>query len=203
MTHHTPRPARSIADLATPAVVVDIDALEHNLAAMSERLPGALLRPHVKAHKSTALAALQHQHGHHNFTCATVREMIGMANAGLGDDLLLANEVLDAERLAALAAVQDRAMITIAVDSDATVDAAARAGIKHVLIDVNIGLPRCGCAPHDAARLAERARTKGLVVRGVMGYEGHLMGEHRSRGATNRNAGSNGCVARCSQRSGR
>ena len=175
MTHHTPRPARSIADLATPAVVVDIDALEHNLAAMSERLPGALLRPHVKAHKSTALAALQRQHGHHHFTCATVREMIGMANAGLGDDLLLANEVLDAERLAALAAVQDRAMITIAVDSDATVDAAARAGIKHVLIDVNIGLPRCGCAPHDAARLAERARTKGLVVRGVMGYEGHLM----------------------------
>jgi D-serine deaminase-like pyridoxal phosphate-dependent protein len=66
-------------------------------------------------------------------------------------------------------------MITIAVDSDATVDAAARAGIKHVLIDVNIGLPRCGCAPHDAARLAERARTKGMVVRGVMGYEGHLM----------------------------
>ena len=175
MTHHTPRSARSITDLATPAVVVDIDALEHNLAAMSERLPGALLRPHVKAHKSTALAALQRQHGHHHFTCATVREMIGMANAGLGDDLLLANEVLDAERLAALAAVQDRAMITIAVDSDATVDAAARAGIKHVLIDVNIGLPRCGCAPHDAARLAERARTKGLVVRGVMGYEGHLM----------------------------
>ena len=175
MTHHTPRPARSIADLTTPAVVVDIDALEHNIAAMSERLPGALLRPHVKAHKSTALAALQRQHGHHHFTCATVREMIGMANAGLGDDLLLANEVLDAERLAALAAVQDRAMITIAVDSDATVDAAARAGITHVLIDVNIGLPRCGCAPHDAARLAERARTKGMVVRGVMGYEGHLM----------------------------
>ena len=57
MTHHTPRPARSITDLATPAVVIDIDALEHNLAAMSERLPGALLRPHVKAHKSTALAA--------------------------------------------------------------------------------------------------------------------------------------------------
>jgi D-serine deaminase-like pyridoxal phosphate-dependent protein len=66
-------------------------------------------------------------------------------------------------------------MITVAVDSDATVDAAARAGIHHVLIDVNIGLPRCGCAPHDAARLAQRARDRGMAVRGVMGYEGHLM----------------------------
>ncbi|MBJ7505616.1 MAG: alanine racemase, partial [Ilumatobacteraceae bacterium] len=79
------------------------------------------------------------------------------------------------ERLAALSALQDRAMITIAVDSDATVDAAARAGIKRALIDVNIGLPRCGCAPSDAGRLAQRARAKGIIVRGVMGYEGHLM----------------------------
>ena len=165
----------STHDLPTPAVVVDIDALEHNLATMAARLPGALLRPHVKAHKSTALADLQRRYGHQHFTCATVREMIGMAHAGLGDDLLLANEVVDAERLRDLAALQDRAMITIAVDSDATVDAAARAGIRHVLIDVNIGLPRCGCAPSDAGRLADAARGRGLVVRGVMGYEGHLM----------------------------
>ncbi|MEY4400381.1 MAG: hypothetical protein RL072_246 [Actinomycetota bacterium] len=165
----------TVHELATPAVLVDIDALEHNLATMAARLPGALLRPHVKAHKSTALAEMQRRHGHRNFTCATVREMIGMARAGLGDDLLLANEVLDLERLRALAAVQDRAMITVAVDSDATVDAAARAGIRNVLIDVNIGLPRCGCVPSDAGRLADVARSRGLNVRGVMGYEGHLM----------------------------
>jgi D-serine deaminase-like pyridoxal phosphate-dependent protein len=118
---------------------------------------------------------MQRRHGHNSFTCATVREMIGMAKAGMGDDLLLANEVLDVERLQPLAALQDRAMVTIAVDSDATIDAAARAGIRHVLIDVNIGLPRCGCAPSDAGRLAELARSRGLTVRGVMGYEGHLM----------------------------
>ncbi|MEY4068540.1 MAG: hypothetical protein RLZZ332_876, partial [Actinomycetota bacterium] len=165
----------SVHDLATPAAVVDIDALEHNLATMATRLPGALLRPHVKAHKSTALADLQRQHGHRHFTCATVREMIGMARAGLGDDLLLANEVVDVERLRELAALQDQSMITVAVDSDVTVDAAAQAGIRHVLIDVNIGLPRCGCAPSDAGRLADAARRRGLVVRGVMGYEGHLM----------------------------
>ena len=162
-------------DLPTPAVLVEIDALEHNLATMSARLPGARLRPHVKAHKSTALAELQRRQGHRSFTCATVREMIGMANAGLGDDLLLANEVVDVARLRELADVQDRAMVTVAVDSDATIDAAAHSGIRHVLIDVNIGLPRCGCAPSDAGRLAELARSRGLEVRGVMGYEGHLM----------------------------
>ena len=166
---------KNIHDLATPAAIVDVDALSHNLTTMANCLPGALLRPHIKAHKSTALAKLQQNHGHRSFTCATVREMIGMAHAGLGDDLLLANEVLDEQRLTALADVQDRAQVTIAVDSHATIDAAARAGIRQVLIDVNIGLPRCGCAPSDAARLAERARARGLVVRGVMGYEGHLM----------------------------
>ena len=166
---------RSVFDLSTPAVLVDIDALELNLSTMAARLPGALLRPHVKAHKSTALAAMQRRHGHRNFTCATVREMVGMARAGLGDDLLLANEVVDADRLRELAALQDRAMVTIAVDSDTTVDAAAKAGIRNVLVDVNIGLPRCGCAPGDAGRIAELARSHGLTVRGVMGYEGHLM----------------------------
>jgi D-serine deaminase-like pyridoxal phosphate-dependent protein len=170
-------PPHRVQDLPTPAVIVDIDALHHNLTTMASHLPGDALRPHVKAHKSTALAALQREHGHERFTCATVREMIGMASAGLGADLLLANEVVDHERLRALAALQDDASITIAVDSPDTIDAAARAGIRHVLIDVNIGLPRCGCTPDDAGRLADLARSRGLVVRGVMGYEGHLMVE--------------------------
>jgi D-serine deaminase-like pyridoxal phosphate-dependent protein len=64
--------------------------------------------------------------------------------------------------------------VTVAVDSDATVCAAAGNGIREVLIDVNVGLPRCGCAPDDAARIADLARAKGLDVRGVMGYEGHV-----------------------------
>jgi D-threonine aldolase len=165
----------NVAELSTPALLIDADALDHNLSTMAAALPGGRLRPHVKAHKCTALAAAQHAHGHDGFTCATPREMIGMAEAGLGDDLLLANETLDTSRLAAMAALQDRALITVAVDSTETVDAAASAGIKYVLIDVNVGLPRCGCKPNEAGHLADHARSRGLVVRGVMGYEGHLM----------------------------
>jgi D-serine deaminase-like pyridoxal phosphate-dependent protein len=97
-----------------------------------------------------------------------------MARAGLGHDLLLANETLDPRRLAAMAALDD-ALVTVAVDSPATVEAAARAGIGHVIVDVEVGLPRCGCRPDDAAALAQRSLDCGMVVRGVMGYEGHLM----------------------------
>lgn len=159
-----------IVDLTTPALLVDADALDHNLRTMAEALPGPRLRPHVKAHKCTALARRQAALGNRAFTCATIREMEGMAAAGLGEDLLLANEVVDARRLGAL-----DARVTVAVDSKATVEAAVEGGVAEVLVDVNVGLPRCGCAPEDAAGIADFARSRGLRVRGVMGYEGHLM----------------------------
>jgi len=162
---------RLIHDLQTPALVVDGDAVEHNLATMASALPGARLRPHVKAHKCTALARRQAAAGHHRFTCATMREIEGMAAVGLGEDLLLANEVLDARRLGVL-----DARVTVAVDSEATIAAAAAGGVREVVIDVNVGLPRCGCQSQDAGRLAEAARGTGLQVRGVMGYEGHAVG---------------------------
>jgi D-serine deaminase-like pyridoxal phosphate-dependent protein len=162
----------SLYDLVTPALIVDADLLEANLRAMADALPGARLRPHVKAHKCTALAKRQTTYGHRTFCCATVREMVGMAAAGLGQDLLLANETLDARRLTAL-----EARVTLAVDSEATIEAAAAAGgaVTDVLIDVNVGLPRCGCDPAEAGRLADLARRKRLGVRGVMGYEGHAV----------------------------
>lgn len=165
----------SVQSLPTPALIIDADALEHNLSTMSNALPAARLRPHVKAHKCTPLAGLQALHGHRTFTCATVREVLGLASAALGDDILLANEVLNPGRLHTLAAMQNDALITLAVDSDETVDAAIRAGLRNVVIDVNIGLPRCGVIPTGAGRLADRARRGGMTVRGVMGYEGHLM----------------------------
>jgi D-threonine aldolase len=165
----------NIFELSTPALLIDADALEHNLAAMAAVLPGSRLRPHVKAHKCTSLAAAQRAHGHRSFTCATPREVIGMVAAGLGDDLLLANETINPTRLQAMAALQDQAVITVAVDSPETIHAAAAAGLKYALIDVNVGLPRCGCKPGEAGHLADQARGRGMVVRGVMGYEGHLM----------------------------
>jgi D-serine deaminase-like pyridoxal phosphate-dependent protein len=169
-----------LGDLPTPALVVDREAFDRNVATMAAVHPGPALRPHVKAFKSTALARELVGAGHRTFCCATIREVEGMAAAGLGDDLLLANEVLDCTRLGA-AAESTGARITVAVDSPETVTAAASGGVGEVLVDVNVGLPRCGCEPGDAGRIADLAREAGLAVRGVMGYEGHLMREPHER----------------------
>jgi D-threonine aldolase len=165
-----------LGDVPTPALVVDRAAFDHNVATMAAAHPGPRLRPHVKAFKSTALARELAAAGHRTFCCATVREIEGLAAAELGDDLLLANEVLDAGRLGAIVR-GGTARVTVAVDSPETVAAAARGGVREVLVDVCVGLPRCGCDPADAGRIADLARQQRLEVRGVMGYEGHLMRE--------------------------
>ncbi len=164
-----------ISDLPTPALIVDRQKFDGNLAKMIAVRPGLSLRPHIKAHKSTALAAQLAAVGHTAFTCATPREVIGMAQAGLGSDLLLANETVDPTRLRAMASLLNNSRITVAIDSDVTARIVAENGIKDVLIDVNVGMPRCGVLPDRAAALAAFAVSLGLNVRGVMGYEGHLM----------------------------
>jgi D-serine deaminase-like pyridoxal phosphate-dependent protein len=160
-----------IGDLQTPALLVEAADLAHNIRTMAAALPGDRCRPHVKAHKCTALARRQAAAGHRGFTAQTIRECEGLAAAGLGEDILLSNEVLDTTRLGAL-----DARVTVAVDSPETIEAAASGRVREIVIDVNVGLPRCGCAPEDAARLADLARSRGLEVRGVMGYEGHAAG---------------------------
>lgn len=165
--------AAATADIATPALVIDDAALQYNLDVMSAALPRERLRPHVKAFKCTALAQRLADMGHQNFTCATLAEVEGMIGAGLGHDLLLANETLDVEHLRRVTALPGR--VTIAIDSAETLAAAVVGGVSEVLIDVNVGLPRCGCDPSEAGALATAAREAGIEVRGVMGYEGHLM----------------------------
>lgn len=160
-------------DKKTPCLVVDAQAFAANVQAMALVRPGLQLRPHVKAFKCTELARKLAENGHTAFTCATLSEVAGMIQAGLGDDLLLANETLNVEQLRQVVALKGR--VTIAVDSQETITVAAAAGVDEVLIDVNVGLPRCGCPPEHAGALADLARESGLTVRGVMGYEGHLM----------------------------
>ena len=126
------------SELITPALLVDVATFNRNLAAMDAVLPGARLRPHVKAFKSTDMAKRLDADGHHSFCAATPREIEGLVAAGLTADLLLANETLDAARLGALA---DRANITVAIDSNETLDAAVAGGVRSVLVDVDVGLP--------------------------------------------------------------
>ena len=90
----------SLGEIRTPALVVDLADFEHNLRVMSDALPGPRLRPHVKAHKCTALARRQSEAGHLGFTCATILEVERMAAARddpvvkIPDELIMVGRVL-------------------------------------------------------------------------------------------------------------
>lgn len=169
------RTGEVIDALATPALCVDLDAFERNLARMADFFRGrsCILRPHFKAHKTPAIARLQAAAGATGFTCATLREAEVLAGHGFGD-LLIANEIVDRSKRDRLRALAERVRLTVAVDSPAGV-ALLRGSRADVLVDVNIGLPRCGVRPEHALPLARTIADAGLRLRGVMGYEGHAM----------------------------
>jgi D-serine deaminase-like pyridoxal phosphate-dependent protein len=152
------------------------------------------LRPHFKAHKTPEIARRQLAAGScTGLTCATVGE--AEVASEFCDDILIANQVIGSEKLAQVAAIAKRGVdMTIAVDSreglEQLAKAAEAAGAEvGVLVDVNVGMPRCGVSPGEpAAALARRiSDTANVRLRGAMGYEGHVVGiserEKRERGA--------------------
>jgi D-serine deaminase-like pyridoxal phosphate-dependent protein len=173
-------PGMALQDLDTPALVVDLDLLESNIARMARFLDGkqARLRPHYKTHKTPAIALKQVAAGAIGITCAKVEEAETLVSAGIRD-ILIANEIVGARKIARLAGLARHAEMMVAVDSPANVDelsagmVAAGAQLR-VLVDVNVGMNRCGVLPGEAAvELAHRvAAAPGLTLAGVMGYEG-------------------------------
>jgi len=180
-------------ELPSPALIVRMDAFEANLAAADEllRAGSKRLRPHVKTHRTPALALRQLEAtAAAGLTCATVGEAEAMVDAG-ADDVLVANEVIQAGKLARLAALGRRARVGVAVDSAEGVgalgEAARRAGTEVLaLVDVDVGLGRCGvsgaAAAVELARVVER--TRGLRLEGIMGYEGRLRPDRHDRAGT-------------------
>ena len=135
---------RTLADLPTPALLVERSVLEENLDLMAKALPGERMRPHVKAHKCTSLSRLQRDAGHPGITAATIRECEGLAAAGLPPTSCWPTRSPTRARLGALVEAGHR--ITLAVDSDATIEAAAAGGVREVVIDVCVDL-RVAAAP--------------------------------------------------------
>lgn len=171
----------NLGEIKTPALVVDLDATEANLRGMADFFAGRAckLRPHFKNHKSPMLAWKQIRAGAIGMTCATVREAEVLVEHGI-DSILIANEIAGNEKPERLADLCRQASVMVCIDNCHSVaDLAAaqrnRRSQIQVLIDVNIGLNRCGVAPGDAVlQLARHALEHGLAVRGVMGYDGHL-----------------------------
>jgi D-serine deaminase-like pyridoxal phosphate-dependent protein len=177
---HTGTPADT---LPTPALTVELGLLSANIAAMMAALEGqsARLRPHTKVQKSPDIALLQVDAGAIGVTVATIWEAAAMAAAGVRS-ILVANEVIGRDKIAAAAALARHAELIIAVDDAANISdlsaamtvAGSQAGI---LVDLDVGMARCGArSPEQALGLARQAHAApGLELRGIQAYEGHCM----------------------------
>lgn len=169
--------------LITPALILDLDVAQRNIRFMAERMKTlhAKLRPHIKVQKCAELALMQVEAGAIGVCTATVWEAIVMSRAGIRD-VLIANQVGGAEKIAALAQAARHGYLTVAVDDARNAqdlsDAVVAAGSKlDVLIEVDVGMGRGGVrSAEEAVALAQRlAKLPGLRLRGVQGYEGHCM----------------------------
>jgi D-serine deaminase-like pyridoxal phosphate-dependent protein len=169
-------------ELETPALLVDLDLMESNLARMGaffQALP-AKLRPHFKNHKCPALAARQLEAGAIGITCATLREAECLVHQGVRS-VLLANEIVDTGKIRRFVELARQADVIVCVDNGKIADDLARAARDRntqvsVLVDIDVGLHRCGVPPGEAAMCLTRSVVeKGLRFRGLMGYEGHVL----------------------------
>ena len=136
---------RARGELTTPALILDLEVLRRNIAAMAAWTKAhAKIRPHTKVHKCAEIARLQVEAGAIGLTTATVWEAIAMARAGF-DNILIANEVAGEEKLSLLAAAARKTNLIVAVDhpdgARALSAAVQRAGSQiGVLVDIDIGL---------------------------------------------------------------
>ena len=169
--------------LETPALCLDLDKYDRNV----ERMVGYIVhqhglgwRPHMKGQKAPPLALEAVAAGALGVTCATLYEAEAMAEAGVSS-ILIANQIVGERKLARLARLVRRAPgVIVATDSHAHARmlqaAAANEGVKiAVLVEVNIGMNRCGIAPGEAtvALAREIVALRGLRLAGLMGWEGH------------------------------
>ena len=171
-----------IEQLQTPALLVERKTLLRNMAAMNTLLAGSALalRPHYKSHKCAALARLQMENGAKGMTCAKLSEAQDLVDAGI-EDVLIANQIVEPEKLDAVAQLAGKCRLTVCVDSRENVLALARAAkhagtVIHCLIEFEIGMQRCGVThPEEGLALARCIREQeNLAFDGIQAYAGHV-----------------------------
>jgi len=171
-----------VADLETPAVVVDLDVMERNLSRMGDycRSKNLHLRPHTKSHKIPELARRQLVHGARGITVAKIGEAEVMLDAGI-DDILIAYPVIGSGKAEKLAELATRANITVSLDSfevaRAIADAANAKNVRvGVLVELDVGFRRCGLANEDEALTLAQKITDlpNVEFKGLMFFPGHL-----------------------------
>jgi D-serine deaminase-like pyridoxal phosphate-dependent protein len=171
--------AMLVQDLDTPTLTIDLDALEENLnryqAYFSEH--GIGLRPHVKTHKTLAIAHMQIAKGAIGLTCQKIGEAEVMVAGGLGVDIMIPYNIIGKSKLERLCALARQTRVTVAADSDYTIaglsEAAQAEGMTlGAIVEVECGANRTGAtSATKAVELAKKIdRAPGLELRGMMGF---------------------------------
>jgi D-serine deaminase-like pyridoxal phosphate-dependent protein len=173
-------PGDSLARVDTPALILDLDAFEANLAALHgyAAARGVRVRAHGKAHRCPEIARRQIAGGARGICCQKVGEAEGFAAARI-DDILVSNEIVDAAKLARLALLARTTRLAVCVDHAQAVHALARAcrdaqAQVDVLIELDVGQGRCGVRSADDALALARdiAAAPALRLRGLQAYHG-------------------------------
>jgi len=171
-----------VADLETPAVVVDLDVMERNVSRMAEycRSRNLRLRPHTKSHKIPELAKRQLAHGAQGITVAKIGEAEVMLDAGI-TDILIAYPIIGTGKTEKLADLATRANITVSLDSVAVAQAIAAEAKRRevrvgILVELDVGFHRCGVTTDEEVLTIARAVADlpGLEFKGLMFFPGHL-----------------------------
>ncbi len=166
----------------TPQLLIDLDVVDANLRRMFDAFRGRPVgvRVHFKSLKCAGLARHIAAAGGNGFLCAKLNEAEVLADAGL-TDILLANQVVGPIKLRRVAELARRARLRVCVDDPANVEELSRAAREAgstvgVLVEVNIGMDRCGVEPGEpAVALARKIHgSPGLRFDGLQGYDGHL-----------------------------
>lgn len=183
-----------LAEVDTPALILELDEFERNLRRLPESLGDRriMVRPHAKSHKCPQIAMRQIALGAVGVCCQKVSEAEALVEGGVGD-VLIANEVVGAVKLKRLAALSKQARVAVCADNAQNVkdldDAARAAGVTlDVLVEINVGSNRCGIEPGEpAVKLAQQiAGSANLRFAGLQAYQGtaqHLRKVEERRGA--------------------
>jgi D-serine deaminase-like pyridoxal phosphate-dependent protein len=178
----TVSPGQAVDVLDTPQLLVDLDVVDANLGRMFAacRPRGVRVRVHFKSLKCTGLARYIDRAGADGFLCAKLCEAEVLADAGL-TDIYIANQIVGPTKLRRLAELARRASVRVCVDDPENVEqmsqAAQEAGVTlDVLVEVDVGMQRCGVEPGEPAlALARKVQASpGLRFIGLQGYDGHL-----------------------------
>ena len=171
------------ADVDTPALLVDLDQMQANIARVAEtcRELGISWRPHVKGNKTVEIVGMELAAGAIGITCAKLGEAEVMAAADIRD-ILIANQIVGGVKIGRLMALLDQAEVIVAIDDPMNVVALAHAARRagktlRVVIEVNIGMNRAGVEPGApvVALAGEVAKQEGLRLVGLMGWESHAV----------------------------